>query len=143
MLMPISIFASDGESGRNVWNDALRNVDFDWVRDSESSALAERLAAILLAGPLAVELFGPRIRRGAASRERLQDAKTLLAAVSNGSGDRREIYTRLRAETARFLAQRRVKQAIAGLASVLFDRGTLPGDEAASVIRTHLGKPRG
>ncbi len=141
--MPISIFASDGGSGRNVWNNALRNVDFDWVRNSDSSVLAERLAAILLAGPLAEELLGPGIRRGAASHQRLQDAKTLLSALSNGSGNRREIYTRLRAKTARFLAQRDVQEAVVGLASVLLDRGTLPGGEAAAFIRTHFDKPRG
>jgi hypothetical protein len=140
MLMPISIFAFDRGSGRNVWNDPLRNVDFDWIRTADSIVLAERLASILLAGPLAEELLGPRLRRGTASRERKRDAKLLLRTVAKGRDGESSVYENVCGKTRRFLARRRVRDAVEGLACALFDRGTIRGGEAASIIESHLDR---
>jgi hypothetical protein len=142
MLMPISIFASGKGAGRNVWNDPLRNVDFDWVRSADSSALVERLASVLLAGPISEGLFGPRLRRGGASTERIRDARALLRAISDPRNSRNERYTTVHVEVERFLADPSVKEAVDAVASALLDRGTIPGGEAASIIESHLEKPR-
>ena len=141
MLTPISIFAFGKGAGRNVWNDALRNVDFDWVRSAGSTALVERLASVLLAGPVAEGLYGPGIRRGGASTERLRDARTLLRAVPTRAGRRQRRSAEVRAEVERFLTEPPVKKAVSALAAVLLDRGTILGGEAASIIESHLEKP--
>lgn len=139
MLMPLSIFAVTKGAGRNVWNDAIRNVDFEWVRTAGSPALARRLAAILLAGPAAARLFEPKLPRGPASAERMREARALLRAASgNSAGEARELYGRTRAATETFLKRRRVKDAVAALAAVLLARGTLRGGEAASIIEKHF-----
>ena len=144
MLMPLSIFATAKGSGRNVWNNPLRNVDFDWVRTAGSPGLARRLASILLAGPVAETLFGPRLPRATASTERLRDARTLLRAASGGTSDRerrhRATFEKARVQTEKFLNKRRVKEAVTGLAAVLVDRGTIRGGEAAAIIEMHLRK---
>jgi hypothetical protein len=142
MLMPISIFTSGKGAGRNVWNDPLRNVDFQWVRKAESSALVGRLASILLAGPLAEESYGPGVPKGTASVERLRDARTLLLAVSQGVDARTARYERVRGRTEGFLMKSRVKKAVAALAEVLLDRGTILGGEAVSIIEEHLERRR-
>jgi hypothetical protein len=142
MLMPISIFTTGKGAGRNVWNQPIRNVDFGWVKTAESSALVERLASVLLAGPLAEASFEPRVPKGAASVERLKDAKTLLDAVPRGKGPGKTGYERARERTNAFLATPRVKKAVAALAAVLLERGTILGGEAASIIEAHLQKPR-
>lgn len=140
MLMPLSIFTTGKGAGRNVWNDPLRNVDFLWVRTAESSALVDRLASVLLAGPLAEASFGPRIPKGTASVERLRDARTLLEAVRRRRGGEKGTYEGARARTGDFLASPRVKKAVTALAAVLLERGTILGGEAASIIEAHLGK---
>lgn len=139
MLMPLSIFAVSRGAGRNVWNDALRNVDFEWVRTAGSPALARRLAAILLAGPVAADLYGPKLPRGPASAERIREARALLRAASGDSGaDPRELFGRTLAAAKTFLKRRRVEDAVTALASVLLDRGTVRGGEAASIIESRF-----
>ena len=139
MLMPLSVFTVSKEAGRNVWNDPLRNVDFDWVRSAGPPTLARRLAAILIAGPVAEALFGPKIPRGSVSVERLREAKTLLrAASSDDAAGAGRHFTTTRAETASFLKGPRVRRAVTALAAVLIDRGTIRGGEAAAIIETHL-----
>jgi hypothetical protein len=160
MLMPLSIFANAKGARRNVWDDPLRNVDFEWVKTAESPALARRLASILIAGPVAERVFGPRLPRATASVERLRDAKALLAATSRGptrgsrglagrsrglargsggaSVDSRELFEKVLADSERFLKEPRVKQAVAALAAILLERGTIRGGEAASIIETFL-----
>ena len=142
MLMPVSIFTTGKGAGRNVWNDPIRNVDFGWVRTAESSALVERLATVLLAGPLAEASFGPGVPKGTASLERLKDAKTLLDAIPRRRGRETASYERARRKTDGYLALPRVKKAVAALAAVLLERGTILGGEAASIIEAHLGKRR-
>jgi hypothetical protein len=142
MLMPVSIFTTGKGAGRNVWNDPLRNVDFRWVRTAESSALVERLASVLLAGPVAEDSFGPGVPKGTASVERLRDARALLSAVPRGVDGKKTCYERARVKTERFLMERRVKKAVAALAAVLLERGTIRGGEAVSIIEQHLGRRR-
>ena len=142
MLMPVSIFTTGKGAGRNVWNDPLRNVDFRWVRSAQSSVLVERLASVLLAGPLSEASLGPDIPKGTASVERMRDARTLLEAIPRGAGDERAGYERTRGRTDAFLAKPRVRKAVAALAAVLLERGTILGGEAASIIEAHLGKRR-
>ena len=141
MLMPISIFTRGRGVGRNVWHDPLRNVDMDWVRTSPSSALAERLASVLLAGPVAESFFGPRIARGGASLERLRGARTLLGPGSVRRNNRDMRYERIRGEVADFLSRKGVREAVEALAAALLDRGTLRGGEAASIIERFLEEP--
>ena len=138
MLMPLSLFATSKGTGRNVWNNALRNVDFDWVRKEGSPALAKRLASILLAGPVAESLFAPRLPKGTASVERVRDARTLLNAASRDTIGARRPLEKARAETERFLKRRCVKQAVTALAAALVSRGTVRGGEAASIIEMYL-----
>ena len=165
MLMPISIFARGKSVGKNVWHDPLRNVDMEWVTRSPSSALAERLAAILIAGPAAENSLAPRVPRGSASLGRLEDAKTLLGGrtadrkrsetrfrpgVRNlpGAGNRSAAgnfqggrYTRVRSEVEAFLARPEVRRAVKALAGELIARGTIRGGEAASIIESFLEDP--
>jgi hypothetical protein len=138
MLMPVSIFAFGKGAGRNVWNNPLRNVDFDWVRSAGSPGLARRLASILLAGPMAETLFGPKLPKGTASVERLRDARTLLIAAARDTNGGRRHVEKARAEMEKFLKQPRVKEAVTALAAALVDRGTIRGGEAASIIETHI-----
>lgn len=139
MLMPLSIFAATKGARRNVWNGALRNVDFDWVRSAESPALARRLAAVLIAGPVAERTFGPKLPRATASSDRLRDAKTLLRAASRvPTGSPQEHFERAVADSEKFLNKPRVKQAVTALAAVLMNRGTIRGGEAASIIEAYL-----
>jgi hypothetical protein len=142
MLMPVSIFTTGKGAGRNVWNDPLRNVDFRWVRTAESSALVERLASVLLAGPLSEASFGPDIPKGTASVERLRDAKSLLNSIPRGTRGGENPYESARGKTNEFLADPRVRKAVCALAAVLLERGTILGGEAASIIEAHLGKRR-
>jgi hypothetical protein len=153
MLMPISIFTRGKRVGKNVWHDPLRNVDMKWVEAFPSSALAERLAAILIAGPAAEDALGPRVRRGSASLGRIEDAKTLLGGRSssrtrpdgrhrpparNRPGGR---YGRVRGDVKEFLAREDVRGAIEALAAALFARGTIRGEEAASIIESFVDEP--
>ncbi len=138
MLMPLSIFAVAKGAGKNVWNDPLRNVDFDWLRTGEPPDLAKRLASILVAGPVSQTLFGPKLPKGTASVERLRDARTLLGAASGDPTGKPIRYERVRAEMERFLKRRGVKDAVTALAAVLVDRGTIRGGEAVSIIEMHL-----
>ena len=142
MLMPVSIFTTGKGAGRNVWNDPLRNVDFRWVRTAESSALVERLASVLLAGPVAEDSFGPGVPKGTASVERLRDARTLLDAIPRGVAGKKTHHERVRAKTETFLMRPAVKETVAALAAVLLERGTIRGGEAVSIIEQHLGKRR-
>lgn len=141
MLMPISIFTRGKRVGKNVWHDPLRNVDMEWVRRSPSTALAERLASILLAGPVAENSLGPRVRRGTASLGRLEDAKTLLGNRPAGRKGRGGRYDSLRAEVEGFLERTDVREAVEALAAQLLERGTIRGGEAASIIESFLEEP--
>jgi hypothetical protein len=141
MLMPISIFTRGKGVGKNVWHDPLRNVDMEWIRRSPSKALAERLAAVLLAGPAAENSFGPRIRRGGASLGRIEDAKTLLAPRPVGRENRSGRYRRVQREVEKFLSRSAVRGAVEALAAELLERGTIRGGEAASIIERYLEDP--
>lgn len=139
MLMPLSIFTRAKGARRNVWNDPLRNVDFDWVRTAESPALARRLASILVAGPVAERVLGSGLPRATASIERLREARSLLAAASRRSTDGpQELLERAVADSEKFLRKPRVKRAVAALAAVLLERGTIRGGEAASIVEEYL-----
>jgi hypothetical protein len=139
MLMPLSIFAVAKGAGRNVWNNPLRNVDFDWVRTAESPALARRLASILIAGPVAERVLGPKLPRCSAYAGRLRDARALLDASARPSaGHSKKHFERAVADSEKFLERPRVKQAVKALAAVLLNRGTIRGGEAASIIEAHF-----
>lgn len=139
MLMPLSIFMTSKRAGRNVWDDPLRNVNFDWVRSAESPALARRLAAILVAGPAAETLYGPGLPRGTVSLERLRDARALLrAAHGRDRAGAAERFAKVRAETKRFLERPRVRQAVAAVAAALVESGTVRGGRAAAIIESFL-----
>jgi hypothetical protein len=155
MLLPISIFTRGKGVGKNVWHDPLRNVDMEWVRRSPSAALAERLAAILLAGPAAEVTLGPRVRRGSASLGRIEDARKLLGdrpssrsraggrsgSAQSARGRQSERYTRVQADTEKFLARSDVRQAVEVLAAQLLERGTIRGGEAVSIIERFVEEP--
>jgi len=123
------------EVGKNVWHDPLRNVDMEWVTRSPSSALAERLAAILIAAPRR-ELTGASRPAGERVARRLEDAKNASwrqnggsqafgtrcrpgvrslpgasnrKAAGNFQGGR---YTRVRSEVEAFLARPEVRRAV-------------------------------
>jgi hypothetical protein len=141
MLMPISIFARGKSVGKNVWHDPLRNVDMEWVRRSPSTALAERLAAILIAGPAAENSLGPRVPRGSASLGRLEDAKTLLGGGPGERKSRNGRYRRIQADLEEFFAREDVREAVEALAAQLLSRGTVRGGEAAAIIESFLDEP--
>jgi hypothetical protein len=138
MLMPVSIFARGAGAGQNVWNDAVRNVDFDWLRSAKSAVLAERLASILLAGPLAQRMFMPNGPKGPAHMERLRQAKTLLSAVSTSPGGSRAYYERVRRDVGRFLVRSDVKETVGSVAKELLEKGTITGKEMTALIETRM-----
>ncbi len=141
MLMPVSIFPNGPGAGKNVWNDALRNVDFEWVRKANSTALSERLAAVLMSGPVAQRIFLPTSPRGDVYRKRLWQAKTLLdAAAGDGrGGDRR--FDRMDRDLEHFFRRADMNRAVTVLAKALLIRGTVSGDEAAAIVEEN-GRPR-
>jgi hypothetical protein len=154
MLMPISIFTRGKRVGKNVWHDPLRNVDMEWVRLSPSAKLAERLGAILIAGPAAESALGPSVRRGSASIGRIEDAKALLVGrpssrqprarsggVQAARTPRGGRYTRVEADVVKFLARDDVRKAVEALAAALLARGTIRGEEAASIIESFIDEP--
>jgi len=138
MLMPMSIFASSKTAGGNVWNDPLAHVDFDWVRRERSPDLALRLAAILLAGPAAEKLLGPRLARSGVSLERIRDAKKLVRAASFDTKAAVE-WRKTQARMELFLGKPRVQKAVTALAAALLQRGAVRGGRAAAIIETELG----
>ncbi|UCG51506.1 MAG: hypothetical protein JSW58_15180 [Candidatus Latescibacterota bacterium] len=140
MLMPVSIFPNGPEVGKNVWDDPLRNVDFAWVRTVESSRLVERLAAILMAGPLAQRFFLPGAPRGPAYNERLRQARTLLGALPHVSENKKQRFDRVRRNLEKFFGREDVKKAVAVFARRLLDRGTIDGDEATSLVEEQFAR---
>ena len=138
MLMPVSIFVRGPGAGENVWNDAVRNVDVDWIRSGDSSKLAERLATILLAGPLAQKMFMPNGPKGPAHMERLRQAKMLLTATPGARNEKRAFYERVRRDVGRFLTRGDVRETVGGVAKELLDRGTITGEEMTALIEDRM-----
>lgn len=138
MLMAVSIFPNGRGAGRNAWNDAMRNVNFEWVGESDSTALAERLGAILLAGPVAQRKFADGARRGDAYKRRIQEARRVLLAASSDPADARARFDRLEKYLERFFARREVRDTTLTLGEQLLDYGTLTGARAQKVITTGL-----
>lgn len=134
MLFPVSIVSGTEGAGGNVWNDALRNVDFEWVANAEFPDLVEQLAAILLAGTVAQDAFAPGSPKGRVRKNRLREAKTILGALPDGADGKRTRYENLRDEVEAFLMRHDVADAVAVLANTLLDRGTVPGDEVERII---------
>ncbi len=136
--MPVSIFTRGVDAGNNVWNDAIRNVDFEWVRSAESSALAERLAAILLSGPLAQRMFMPNGPRGPLHMERLRQAKMLLNAIPAPKNGKRAYYESVRGDVGRFLTRGDVRETVGGVAKELLEQGTIEGEAMAALIEERM-----
>jgi hypothetical protein len=134
MLMPVSIFPNGPGAGKNVWNDALRNVDFDWVGSAGSTVLAERLAAILMAGPVAQRVFLPTSPRGDLYRKRLQQTRKLLDAAVGGRENGKKRFDRMGRDFERWFRHGDMSRAVTALAKALLIRGTVSGDEAASIV---------
>jgi len=138
MLMPVSIFARGTGAGHNVWNDAVRNVDFDWVRSADSPRLAERLASILLAGPLSQRMFMPNGPKGPTHMERLRQAKAILGAIPAAKNGKRALYERVRRDVGRFLTRAEVRETVGGVAKELLEKGTITGDDLAALIKEKM-----
>ena len=136
MLLPVSILVRVAGAGGYVWNNALKNVDFDWVATAESSALAERLASILLSGTVAQDVFSPGSPKGHIHAERLRQAKTVLGAISNDAGYRRTRYDNARRTVEDFLVRSDVASAVAAVARTLLDRRVILGEEVEAIIET-------
>lgn len=134
MLTPVSIFPNGPGAGKNVWNDALRNVDFDWVRNADSTALAERLAVVLMSGPAAQRVFLPASPRGDICRKRLEQAQKLLDAAAGNKTAGQNRYRRMDRELERFFRRSDVREAVTALAQTLLLEGTVSGDEAESLV---------
>ena len=138
MLMPISIFANGRGAGRNVWNQALRNVDFEWVRTADSQTLVERLAAVVLAGPVAQRVFATRAPRGAACKKRVEEVRQLLVTVPAGGRESRERFARVENRMKKFFTRKDVRTAVSDLGQSLLHEGTLTAGEATKIIERNL-----
>jgi hypothetical protein len=134
MLTNVSIFPNGPGAGKNVWNDALRNVDFDWIKTADSPALAERLATILMAGPVAQLYFFPASSKGDAYRDRLEQSRRLLDASAGGRGRGKQRFDELRRDLERYFRRRAVGKATASLAEKLILKGTVVGDDAMAIV---------
>jgi hypothetical protein len=137
MLFPVSIVSGTEGADGNVWNDALRNVDFEWVASAEFPDLIEQLAAIRLAGTVAQDVFAPGSPKGRIRKGRLREAKTILGAIRGDADGNRARYKNLRDEVEEFLTRHDVAAAVAAVANALLDRGAVPGDEVERIIGTH------
>ena len=138
ILMPISIFANGPGVGRNVWNQALRNVDFDWVRTVDSRTLVERLAAVILAGPVAQRVFVARAPRGAACKQRVGEVRQLLVTDPAGGREGGGRFASVENRMKRFFARRDVRTAVSDLGQRLLQEGTLTGSETTKIIEQNL-----
>lgn len=138
MLMNVSIFPNGPGAGKNVWNDALRNVDFDWVKTAGSPALAERLAAILMAGPVAQRYFFPASSKSDEYRKRLEQARRLLDASSGGRGPGKRRFGAMRRDLERSIRRANISKAATALAEKLLLKGTVKGDDAAAIVTANI-----
>ena len=121
---------------KNVWEDPLRNVDFDWVKRNRS-AMVERLAAVLVAGVVAQTSFAdPELNDVTA--ERLSEAKTLLDShVASLFGSSVES---LQQDWREFFAQEDIRLALDVLAARLLDSGKLGGKAATRLLDEYLNR---
>ncbi len=140
MLMPVSIFANGPGAGRNVWNQALRNVDFEWVQGADSRSLVERLATVVMAGPVAQRAFASGEPQGAVCKKRVGEVKRLLKAIP-GAGYA-EAFERIENQLRRFFARRDVGHTVDALSRSLLLQGTLPGDDVVTIIERNLAPRR-
>ena len=138
MLMPVSIFPNGPGAGKNVWNDALRNVDFEWVKTAGSSVLAERLAEILMAGPVAQQYFLPASPRGDVHRNRLRQSRRLLDAAAGDRTAGKSSYERMGRELERYFRRGDMGRAATALAKTLLLDGTVSGDDAAAIVEANV-----
>jgi hypothetical protein len=138
-LMPISVRAKAKGAGRNVWNDALRNVNLEWVKEQDSAALVERLSLVLLAGPIAQKTFAANLPRGDEYTRRTTSARTLLCAV-DGEKKGRDRFAALTATVEQFLKKKEVKRAVQTLGAELMADGLLTGEEVARIIESALDR---
>ena len=144
MLMNVSIFRNGPGAGKNVWNDALRNVDFDWIKTADSPALAERLAVILMAGPVAQRYFLPASPKGDEHRKRLEQTRRLLNAAAGGREQGKQRFERMRRDLERFFRRGEINKAVTELAKTLLLKGTVLGDDALTIVtaNAHDGSRR-
>ncbi|MFQ5510736.1 MAG: hypothetical protein ACE5EO_02705 [Candidatus Krumholzibacteriia bacterium] len=142
LLMPVSIFANGRGAGRNVWNHALRNVDFDWIRSADSRRLVERLATVVIAGVVAQRIFAGKEPRDAVCKKRIAEAGRLLEAIPGATGGRKVRLEGVEARVRRFFARKEVRRAVTALGERLLEAGTLAGHEAEEIIERHMSPGR-
>lgn len=138
MLMPVSIFPNGPGAGKNVWNNALRNVDFEWVKTVDSPLLAERLAEILMAGPIAQRYFLPASPKGNVHGKRLRQTRRLLDAAAGDRIAGKKRFDRMGRDLERFFRRGDVSKAATALAKSLLLKGTVTGDEAAEIVEANI-----
>jgi hypothetical protein len=136
MLLPVSIFANGPGAGRNVWNQALRNVNFEWVQNADSRALVGRLAAVVMAGPVAQRAFAAGEPQGAVCKKRLGEVKQLLKAVPGTAYA--EAFERTENQLRKFFAKKDVGRTVVALSSSLLEHGTLHGNDVVTIIERNL-----
>jgi len=122
----------DGPKGRNVWNDPLRNVDFEWIK-ANRSAMVERLASVLVAGAVVQRALGDG-EPDPISTDRLRDAQTLLDAHAHGGAtleDLKRVWTD-------FFSRDDAAVAASALARRLIEKGEFGGKAAMRLIDSHL-----
>jgi hypothetical protein len=134
MLMNVSIFRTGPGVGKNVWNDALRNVDFDWIKTADSPALSERLAVILMAGPVAQRYFLPASPKGDEHRKRLEQTRRLLDAAAGGRERGKKRFERMHRDLERFFRRGEINEAVTELAKTLLLKGTVLGEDAVAIV---------
>jgi hypothetical protein len=137
MLKRLSVRAPNRDTGANVWNDPLRNVDFEWVKTTDSVDLIERLASVLIAGPVAQRTFAPRMARGTLAAERVRSVRTLLRAV-DGRRNGAELLARVTREAERFIRLPKVKRTIQKLGAELMVAGQIDGESVTAIIRESI-----
>lgn len=128
MLQALSVRVADRDVGRNVWNDALRNVDFDWVKEARSTGLVERLAAVVIAGPVAQRLHAPGAPRGTVYSLRVASARKLVSAAG------RDGLNALRQEIERYMKQPAIERAVQTLSAELVTELQMSGEDATRII---------
>jgi hypothetical protein len=138
MLMPVSIFPNGPGAGKNVWNDALRNVDFQWIKTSGSPVLAERLAEILMAGPVAQRYFLPASPKGDVHRDRLRQSRRLLDAAAGDRAGGGARFDRMGCDLERYFRRGDMGRAATALAKVLLLKGTVTGEDAADIVEANV-----
>lgn len=137
MLNSLSVRVTDRDVGRNVWNDPLRNVDFEWVKTADSEALVERLAAVVIAGPVAQRTFAPRASRGPLYRRRMGAVRTLVDAI-DGAAAGRARTKKLERSAEGFFRRANVRLAMQSLSAELVVSGRVTGEDAARTIEQYL-----